>query len=455
MLPMLRLRDLLAKRSLKLAGQNRESGQSIVEVIVAMGLFILLMVPTVAVVGTLTNTAGTTTKVSNSTLSIGLAVQLLESYMTNAVSPNVANSASLGTGTPTACWGTKQPNSTSGGTETGGQLVDASNNSTAALSSVIISHDYDFEFCGYHPGSNTAHVYRIWLTKTPKSGKPCNASICTVEVDDYGTTAANTYTTTSFTAVLDIPNVPCDTYCQGQGAPTSSTATDNSLACIDQGLPAGTCSSSATPPLFTYYGSGGSSAGALNPTALPLADIYCDDTNGIPSGCSAATTGTSNTDILSEVSSVGLDFSILGTISPGNAAKTTETNQTNVDDQVDLINLSNPASAPGAVTITGVTGGGAGSGTATINWTVGFDGGATIQSFTIIPFVGSTEQTSLVETVAAGGAGLSAATGSADSYQILLTTGKTYTFTVQATNEIGTSPSASSSVLGSAGQVSV
>src|SRR5215468_311026 len=99
-------------------------------------------------------------------------------------------------------------------------------------------------------------------------------------------------------------------------------------------------------------------------------------------------------------------------------------------DDVSLFQPSAP-SAPTGVTAT------AGNGSATVSWTApSNNGGSTITSYTVTPFIGSTAQTPKTVT------GSPPATSTTVSG---LTNGTSYTFTVTATNATGTSPASSPS----------
>ncbi len=90
-------------------------------------------------------------------------------------------------------------------------------------------------------------------------------------------------------------------------------------------------------------------------------------------------------------------------------------------------------SAPTAVTATG------GNGSATISWVAPANGGSAITSYTVTPFIGTTAQTPTT------------VTGSPPNTLVTrtgLTNGTTYTFTVAATNAVGTSaPSTASNAV--------
>jgi hypothetical protein len=78
----------------------------------------------------------------------------------------------------------------------------------------------------------------------------------------------------------------------------------------------------------------------------------------------------------------------------------------------------------------------AGEGAATVSWSLPWDGGATISSYAVTPYLGSSAQTPIV------------VTGSPPANSLVvsgLTDGVAYTFTLSATNSIGTSPPSSPS----------
>ena len=87
---------------------------------------------------------------------------------------------------------------------------------------------------------------------------------------------------------------------------------------------------------------------------------------------------------------------------------------------------SSGASAPGAPTGVSAT---SGNGSATVSWTAPGSGGSAITSYTVTPYVGSAAQTPVT------------VSGSPPATQTTvtgLTNGTAYTFTVSATNAVGT-----------------
>jgi hypothetical protein len=103
-------------------------------------------------------------------------------------------------------------------------------------------------------------------------------------------------------------------------------------------------------------------------------------------------------------------------------------------DDVTLANSQSQPTAPGAPT--GVTAT-AGNASATVSWTApSSDGGSTITKYTVMPFIGSTAQTPVTVT---GSPPPTSTTVTG------LTNGTAYTFTVTATNAIGTGPASAQS----------
>jgi hypothetical protein len=106
-------------------------------------------------------------------------------------------------------------------------------------------------------------------------------------------------------------------------------------------------------------------------------------------------------------------------------------------------NAVTPVGSPGAPTSVNAT---AGNGSAQVSWTAPANGGSAITSYTVTPFIGATAQTPV--TVSGNPPAISTTVNS-------LTNGTAYTFTVSATNTIGTgaasTPSNSVTPVGSPG----
>ena len=92
-----------------------------------------------------------------------------------------------------------------------------------------------------------------------------------------------------------------------------------------------------------------------------------------------------------------------------------------------------PATAPGAPTsVTGTPG----NASAVVSWTAPSDGGSPITKYTVTPFIGATAQTPTTVT----------GTPPPTSTNVTgLTNGTAYTFTVTATNAVGTGPGSAAS----------
>jgi hypothetical protein len=109
---------------------------------------------------------------------------------------------------------------------------------------------------------------------------------------------------------------------------------------------------------------------------------------------------------------------------------TNSVNGTNYWVDVVFSGAHNAPAAPTNVTAT------AGRASATVTWTAPSNGGSTITTYTVTPFIGTTAQT---PTTVTGSPPATSATVAG------LTNGTTYTFTVTATNAVGTGPASAPS----------
>jgi Domain of unknown function (DUF1929)/Fibronectin type III domain len=108
-------------------------------------------------------------------------------------------------------------------------------------------------------------------------------------------------------------------------------------------------------------------------------------------------------------------------------------NSNGVPSVAKFINVAASLSAPSAPTNVSAAGG---EGSATVTWTAPANGGSPITSYTVTPYIGSTAQT---PTIVNGNPPSNNATVTG------LTDGTAYTFTVTATNAVGTSPPSAAS----------
>ena len=101
---------------------------------------------------------------------------------------------------------------------------------------------------------------------------------------------------------------------------------------------------------------------------------------------------------------------------------------------VDVVySQSSGATVPGAPSGVSAT---AGNGSASVSWTAPSSGGSAITSYTVTPYIGSAAQTPVT---VSGSPPATTATVTG------LTNGTSYTFTVSATNSVGTGPASSPS----------
>jgi len=264
-------------------GQNRcpgpratvrgEAGQSLVEAIVALGIFALLLTVIAVVAGTVLTTVATSVRQGQASSANQVNLTYISGLLRDAVSPaNAAAAAGTPTQPSTYCWGGVSPSDPTGPTES---------TSEADTLSVVVAHDFDVVLCAY-PSKNPSAKPQVFeagvAPATCSTGQ--RGSSCTVEVVDWGATCnPGTYSTCKLVGthpvsttgcrpgdlaacpvsgtggprvVFSMPHISCGAYCQG----TTGHAIDNgsatvAVACTDTGA---TCATGSTPPIFEYFG---------------------------------------------------------------------------------------------------------------------------------------------------------------------------------------------------------
>ena len=179
------------------------------------------------------------------------------------------------------------------------------------------------------------------------------------------------------------------------GAPTGVSATaGNASATVTWVAPASDGGTPVTGYVITPY------VGTTAQTAVDVGNVLSDDVTGL-------TNGTTYTFTVAATNAAGT-----GTASAASAAVT-------------------PATLPGAPSTVVATAGGA---AASLTWVApASDGGAAVTHYVITPYVGTTAQAPRT-------------TGAVTSFDVTgLTVGTTYTFTVTATNRVGSGPASSPS----------
>jgi type II secretory pathway pseudopilin PulG len=236
-----------------------EAGMTLIETMISSLVFAVVVSMVLVTMGTLDSTTTQAVETSQESEIAQSAASYLDEYLSGAVAPMVAavaagntsteSSAALGPGSP--CWGTSQPAS-------GSQAQSVSAPSRVAIT---VAHDYDFVFCGDKPGTATPQVYKIALTGCTS----VTYGNCTLQIVDYGTSCEPGIASPSGSGcsspgsiVAAIPNVWCDSYCQGTtGAGVNPAGTAVPRACWD--VPGNTVNGCSvdTPPLFEYFSTTG------------------------------------------------------------------------------------------------------------------------------------------------------------------------------------------------------
>jgi hypothetical protein len=227
----------------------------------------------------------------------------------------------------------------------------------------------------------------------------------TTPVTGLSNGTAYTFTVTATNATLTSPpSSPSNSVTPNNlpGAPTAVTATaGNGSATVSWTAPSNNGGSAITGYTVTPY---------IGSTAQTPVTV-----TGSPPATSKTVTGLTN--------GTAYTFTVSATNANGTGPASTPSN---------AVTPSGPT-LPGAPT--GVTAT-AGNASGTVSWTAPSDnGGSTINTYTVTPYIGSTAQTPVTVT------GNPAAT----TTPVPLTNGNTYTFTVSATNATGTGPASSPS----------
>jgi len=248
------------QRSLLRPRRGNARGYTLLELIIGIVLGALVMVMGVTSVTLAVTVYNQNLNQSKATMATETALNTFSQIMSTATTPNNVASANPGTAVNSVCWGSTMNPAV--GTD---NLTGAA---APANTAVIIAHDYDFRFCGYDQASpaTSPNVYDIGIDYQSCNGT--SLGYCTVELRDFG--PAGLYGTSGQPApvVLDtIGNIWCDSYCQSQ------SSTSPHIACSNLSPTPSSGCSSATAPLFEYYGAAGSTSTALNPSTLPLTDV--------------------------------------------------------------------------------------------------------------------------------------------------------------------------------------
>jgi type II secretory pathway pseudopilin PulG len=232
---------------------------TLIETMISSLVFALVVSMVLVTVSTLESTTTQAVETSQETEFAQSAASFLEEYLSGAVPPMVAavaagntsgeSNPALRPGSP--CWGASQPASGS----------NAQSVSEPSRIAVTVAHDYGLVFCADKPGTAIPHVYAISLT----SCSSATYGDCSLQIEDYGTscvpgtgTPSGSGCSSPGSVVASIPNVWCDSYCQGKtGSGVNPAGTTVARACWD--VPGNTVTgcSGHTPPLFEYFSSTG------------------------------------------------------------------------------------------------------------------------------------------------------------------------------------------------------
>jgi len=298
----------------------------------------------------------------------------------------VSATNTAGTGTPSAASGAVTP-TTVPGAPTGVEAT--AGNASATVTWVAPASDGGSPVTGYvitpYIGTTAQTAVHVGDVLTDDVTGLTNGTTYTFTVS--ATNAAGTGTPSAASSAVTPTTVP--------GAPTGVSATaGNASATVTWVAPASDGGTPVTGYVITPY------VGTTAQTAVDVGNVLSDDVTGL-------TNGTTYTFTVAATNAAGT-----GTASAASAAVT-------------------PATLPGAPSTVVATAGGA---AASLTWVApASDGGAAVTHYVITPYVGTTAQAPRT-------------TGAVTSFDVTgLTVGTTYTFTVTATNRVGSGPASSPS----------
>jgi prepilin-type N-terminal cleavage/methylation domain-containing protein len=280
-------RRATARRPLRSDAARSEAGFSLTELLVTVAIVGIVLSMTVVIVTTFIIQAANTERIGLASETAQNAMAQVDQYVRSAISPANVQSAAAASGSSSSCWGSTSPSPAGG--------VPLSQGQSQSLA-VISAHDFDVWFCGFKSGDAKPHVYEITINTNLCANNDAAGGYCTLQVIDHGyncvpgagsglggsdtVTCSGATNSPTGNAVLSIPNVWCDQFCQGSNPtnpPNTTGYTETysvnggssvnqtiAVACIDQPVavrPNPTCTGN-TPPLFQYFLGTASGSGA-------------------------------------------------------------------------------------------------------------------------------------------------------------------------------------------------
>jgi len=323
---------------------SAEEGWSLVELLVALAVFLVVLTMTSTIVVVVSHQSAVDLAEARTAQSADTALSGLVAPLAGAVSPEaawVALGHPAGQDPPASadlCWDDQEnpsrtlPDAASAtgvpdpGPQPPSPLLGADPRGTVAAPApyqgdvvdpaslaVVYAHDTAVELCSYPPNQTTPVVVELWLdpascTSRAPAGSPYDPAVvgnCTLDVVRFSpylgpTTAtpndyapADPLTAPDAELIDQVTHVWCDQACQ-QGTscwsyldPTTGQAQDPPSLCPDLSP---SSESRFTPPLFTYLAAGNQTA-AANDAATPL-DLDCGPVVGSPPACQPAISDT-------------------------------------------------------------------------------------------------------------------------------------------------------------------